>query len=70
MRGLPDSAVYGTYKRLKPRRRRNRRQELTFLEMVQEILHALYVWNLRRKATRRQFDKMQEDVINLSSKTK
>ena len=53
MRGLPDSAVYGTYKRLKPRRRRNRRQELTFLEIVQEILHALYVWNLRRKATRR-----------------
>lgn len=53
MRGLPDSAVYGTYKRLKPRSRRSRGGEMTFLEIVQEVLHALYVWNLRRKATRR-----------------
>jgi hypothetical protein len=52
MRGLPDSAIYGTYKRLKPRRSRRSRQELTFLEIVQELLHALYVWNLRRKARR------------------
>lgn len=55
MYGLPDSAILGTAKRVAHaghhKHSRRRSEPLTGLEVLQEVLHALYVLRLRYKAT-------------------
>ena len=56
MRGLPDSAVYGTYKRIKrigkPRRRKSRQMEAELLYDI-VVLTTKLLKNINKEKTRK-----------------